>query len=186
MDRRTVIRVAALAAYDQVKAKSDAWSKRRPDHFRRGDVLMVHPIGIRQSPGYLWLLVKQHPNTPKLWYAVISDDRESCMGETDIAFEAAVAHRLAGPTIGTWLHEDDLKLDNRVDFATSSVCDWCEKYIGTQAPELVDDYADGHYVEHMEDLRRWESVITEILHNEGLSQAQIERMEKAYWELSDQ
>jgi hypothetical protein len=177
--------IAAMAAADQHAAKSRAWQDRLPDHFRAGDVLIVHPDGIKSAPGYVWVLVKQHPCDPHLWLAAIADDRSSLVGEADLYFQGAVSQHVVRPSVVTWMHEDDLVLENRIDHATESVIDYCGKVAARPTPEQIaaDDESsmgevDPDYLDHIEDLRRWETVVTECLHSDH---PDAPAAEKAYW-----
>ena len=170
---------AAMAGYDQAKARADAWSSRLPDHFRLGDVLIVNPEGIKSSPSFLWMLVKHHPDNDRMFYAVIVDDRENMVGLSDVVLDAAVHTHVARPTVGTWVHSDDLRLANRIDHAPAGQVQECCQWIGKAAPEFeledgvqvrtkfgnITFAADDRYIEHILDLRAWDSVITSCLHD---------------------
>lgn len=182
--------VAAMAAVDQHAAKSRAWQARLPDHFRAGDVLIVHPDGIKAAPGYVWVLVKQHSHNPQLWLAAIADDRSNLVGQADLHFEGAVSEKVVRPSIVTWLHEEDLVLANRIDHATESVISHCRQLAARLTPEQLraedvdsDVEVDSDYLEHLDDARRWEAIVTECLHSELPSgSVAIRDAEKAYWD----
>lgn len=185
---------AAMAGYDQVKAKTEAWEKRLPDHFRLGDILLVSPEGIKSSPGFCWMLVKHHPADDQMFYAVMIDSREQMVGLSDVTVHAAVDSHVARPTVGAWIHASDLRLDDRVDHAPEGPVAECRQWIGKVASELklpesgvristehgsITFSASSLYVEHMEELRMWASVITSCLHDEDADPAELSQ---AYWD----
>lgn len=177
----------AVAITDQFRSMKRAWEERLPNHFRQGDVIHVHHTAIKSQPGYTWLLVRHHPDNVQLWMAAIVDDRNGLIGKEDLLFEGALSKHVVRPSVMTWLHEDDMKLDNRLDHATESTIDFCKSRLGRITPEQVagdNEEVDDDYLDHLDDLQRWTQVITYVLHTDA-EDADVAKAVDAYWEAAD-
>ncbi len=160
----------SIEAARQHKAKRDEWCSKQPDHWQRGDIAIVKGA---DPLGYGWMLVKQHPKEPKLWYCVLRDDWDSLIGSPDVpsVSELGVSGVLRC-RCATWIHTDDISLGHRID-RDSEAAAACGKMISKMFTDFAhllepnETDSDPDYIEHMSALLQYEYELTEYLHNGG-------------------
>ena len=90
------------------------------------EILLSNPLASRNNfkdkkakvfvEGYFFMLVKQHPDNDKLWYAVIVDQNSYAKSELEIDFIDTQGHpNRVFPNHGLWLHTDDMPITRRTD-----------------------------------------------------------------------
>lgn len=160
---------AAAAAREHV-AKAEEWGKAQPDHWRLGDIAIVKGA---DPLGHGWMLVKQHPRDPKLWYCVLRDDWDSLLGSPDVPSVSELdVTGVLRCRCATWIHTDDIPLGHRID-RDSEAAAACSKMISKMFTDFAhllepnETDSDPDYTEHMSALLQYQYELTEYLHNRG-------------------
>ena len=160
----------AIYSAKQLEIERDVWRSKQPDEWVRGDIAIIAGA---DPLGHGWILAKQHPRDPKLWYCVLRDDWESLVGSTDVRSTSELGVTGVLRThCATWIHTDDMSIRNRIDRDRDAAVA-CSEMIsrlftgwGFDLDECETDN-DPDYIEHISALMRYTHELTEALHNEN-------------------